>query len=225
MRPLLVSIEGINGVGKTYLTQHLLPLLPGPVMALDGFTERARSDKPDLGRAILRALITDSDADPFLRSGHPGAETLLLLAIKTYDWEEHCEPALHCGKIVIEGRSLHSIATYQALILDAHSDQGPLKEALELIDLARAWRPMPDLTLLVLDRVEAAIARLERREGRSCTADERHMHHRADRLYRALAAADPDHIRIVDLATLTTEQAVRRMQALIAERSTAGPPS
>lgn len=217
---MLVSVEGINGVGKTYLTRHLLPRLTNAV-ALEGFTERAHSDVPGLGREILRALAAESKADPFLRSGHPGAETLFLLAIKTYDWEEHCEPALDAGRIVIEGRSLHSIATYQALILDSRSDQGAYNEALDLLELAAGWRPMPDLTLLVLDHVEAAIARLERREGRSCTLDERRMHHRADRLYRALAAADPDRIKTVDRTTNTPEQAVQQMQALISDRAAA----
>lgn len=218
MTPLLVSVEGVNGVGKTYLTRLVVPHFAGEILALEGFTERSRSEMPDLGREMIRALMTESGGDPFLRSGHPGTETLLLLAIKAYDWERYCRPALASGQIVIEGRSVHSTAIYQALIMNPGNDRKARAEAAGLLELAATWRPLPDLTLLVLDQVESAIARLERRDGRHCTPEERWMHHRADRLYRQMATADPGRFEIVDLAREGTHLAVEQMVSAIRRR-------
>jgi dTMP kinase len=216
---LLISIEGINGVGKTYLTRRLLAEFPEAVV-LDGFSERARARCVDLGRLLLDALIADAGGDPFLRSGHPAAETLLLLAIKSHDWEARCLPALRAGRPVLEGRSLHSVATYQALILHSDDDRLALDEAHAILDLARRWRPLPDLTVLILDNVDAAIARLEHRDQTRCGPDQRRMHLRADRLYRQLAAADPRRIKTVDRTEHTAAQTVETIRVLIADHLT-----
>ena len=54
---LLVSVEGINGVGKSHLTHHAvkkgLEGALGEVICLDGFSQRSRSAEKDLGRRIL----------------------------------------------------------------------------------------------------------------------------------------------------------------------------
>jgi dTMP kinase len=197
----LISVEGISGVGKTTLTRPFVELLRREgqrVTSLDGFSERTASSEHDLGRDILRALISAADGDRFLRGGHPAAETLLLLAIKTFDYERYCLPALHDGCVVIEGRSLHSIAVYQSLILHADNDHQAFAEAQEILRHGARWRPLPDVTLLITDDVTTAIDRLQRRDAIRCTAAERYLHHRASSLFAKLADADTARIRVID---------------------------
>jgi dTMP kinase len=83
-RSLLMSVEGITGVGKTYLTNRAVEAIDDEPLRLDGFSQRA-SASPGLGEALFLALREASAGDPFLRSGTPMAEALILLAIKRYD--------------------------------------------------------------------------------------------------------------------------------------------
>src|SRR5260370_21212237 len=106
----LVSIEGISGVGTTYLTSRLVSA--GEVAAIGEFSERLSSDAGTLGDELLHALITEAHGEHFLRSGHPGTETLLLIAVKAFDYDQ-CLPLLPQGRTVVEGRSLDSIAVHQ----------------------------------------------------------------------------------------------------------------
>src|SRR5438309_735020 len=103
-RGLLVSVEGITGVGKTYLTSRAFEALDDKPLVLDGFSRRA-PERPELGQALLRALREASGTDPFLRGGTPLAEALLLLAmaIKRHDLDMVI-PVLSAGRAVIEGR-------------------------------------------------------------------------------------------------------------------------
>ena len=223
-RGTLVSIEGLSGVGKTYLTQQLLASLPpaqAPVV-LEAFTQRRTGT--DLGRSLLRALITASGGDRFLRGGHPHSETLLLLAVKLHDFETS-RATLDAGHTVIEGRSLHSTATYQALIVEHHDDRA-LTLARRILTDAAVWRPLPDLTVIITDDPAAALRRAEQRDHEPPTPEQRQLHLRAAALFELLAHDDPDHVRILDRRRTDTENAVATLSRWITEapqRSWANP--
>ncbi len=224
----LISVEGISGAGKTTLTGPLAGLLRGQgqrVLSLEGFAQRAGAAGHDLGRDILRALTGAAAGDPFLRGGHPATETLLLLAVKTYDYEHHCAPALRDGCLVIEGRSLHTTAVYQSLILCPGDDRQALTEAHAILKLAAHFRPLPDLTLLLADDVSACIGRLERRDQRRCPPGQRRLHHRADWLFTQLARADPTRVRVIDRRHADRDTAVGQMLAAITRTLLDGDPS
>ncbi|MGH8887776.1 MAG: thymidylate kinase [Egibacteraceae bacterium] len=202
-RGALVSIEGISGVGKTFLTDRLETLATDGqqgadprVVTIEAFSQRLTDHSPTVGRRILRALAAEAEGDFFLRAGHPRSETLLLLAVKMHDYES-CLLPLRQGCLVVEGRSLHSVAVYQSLIL--HPDDPPqaLAEARAILELAGQWRPLPDLTILLIDDVTAAIRRAEQRDNKRFTDEERLMHHQAAVLFeqtrRRRSGAVPRH--------------------------------
>lgn len=73
-RGRLISIEGLNGVGKTYLTSRVVDAASErgqPPLVVEEFSRRADGGS-DLGRRLLRTLITASDGERFLRAGSPG---------------------------------------------------------------------------------------------------------------------------------------------------------
>ncbi|GAA5210797.1 nucleoside/nucleotide kinase family protein [Streptomyces thinghirensis] len=80
----LISAEGLNGVGKTYLTNRAVEAIETKPLMLDEFSQRANR-RPGLGEALLQSLREASAGDPFLRGGTPMAEALLLMAIKRHD--------------------------------------------------------------------------------------------------------------------------------------------
>ncbi|MGH4013762.1 MAG: dTMP kinase [Pseudonocardiaceae bacterium] len=196
----LISIEGLNGVGKTYLTARVLQAAHDhgqqPPLVIEEFSRRTDNDT-DLGRHLLRALVTASRGERFLRAGFPKSETLLLLAIKIHDYEAAL-PALRAGHTVIEGRSLHSTAVYQSLIMNPDDDEAALTIAEQILHSASGWRPLPDLTIVLTDDVEAAVSRAEARDGVTYTAEQWRLHHRAAALFERLATTDPGHVRLLD---------------------------
>jgi dTMP kinase len=213
----LIAIEGVSGVGKTHLTAALLAKYPAetrPVL-LEEFSQRPAGPDRDLGRDLLRVLIAAADGDPFLRGGHPRAETLLLLAIKTFDYES-CLEALAQGRTVIEGRSLHTIAVYQSLILHPDDDAAAYAQAHTILDHAARWRPLPDLTIHLCDDVTAAVRRAEDRDRMRFTAEHWRLHHRAAALFDRLAAEDPDAMPTIDLRMASSREIVAAIRALVA---------
>jgi dTMP kinase len=194
-RGALVSVEGISGVGKTYLTTRLLR--DGAFTAISEFSERLNASSGALGHQILHALADEARGEHFLRSGHPGTETVLLIAVKTFDFEQ-CQPLLATGRTVIEGRSLDSIAVYQSLISHPDDAGQAAAEARQILALAARWRPLPDLTILLTNDVGVAVGRAEPRDSRPFTAEQRTLHERAAGMFLVLAADDPARFCVID---------------------------
>ncbi len=222
-RGMLVSVEGVTGVGKTYLTAQLR--YPGQGAAAAVMVEEfsRRPAQGELGHDLLHALVTAAHGDPFLRGGRPAAETLLLLAIKTYDYEARCVPALRRGQLVLEGRSLHCIAAYQSLILHPADDQQAYDEMWAILDIAAQWRPMPDLTFLITDDINAAIERAEHRDRITFTPEHRRLHYRVAVLLDQLANDAPDTVIVIDRRHLDNDDAITLMRIRIGERERALP--
>jgi hypothetical protein len=63
-------------------------------------------------------------------------------------------PALRAGRTVIKGRSRHSTAVYQSLIMKPE-DNDALLLAEQILGSASRWRPLPDLTIVITDDVDA----------------------------------------------------------------------
>jgi dTMP kinase len=211
-RGALVSVEGITGSGKTYLTCQLTANLTAAgchATAIDDFSARRDSAGPDLGREFLHALTSASGGDRYLRGGHLHAETLLLLAIKTYDYEASTRRAVR-GQLILEGRSIDTIAVYQSVLMHP-GDAAALDQAREILRLASIWRPLPDLTILIADEPSTALRRASDRDQRPFTGDEQRIEHRADALYRQLAAENPARIRVLNRPDCDTATAIRIM--------------
>jgi dTMP kinase len=214
----LISVEGITGVGKTYLTSRAVETLDDKPLMLEGFSRRA-PERPELGEALLRALREASGRDPFLRGGTPMAEALLLLAIKRHDLDTVI-PELSSGRTVVEGRSIDTTAACQALLLHPGAPDAALDEAVALLDLAASFRPLPDLTILVTDDASAAVERAQRRDNRIFTPEQATFMHEACVLYERLAATDPARYRVVDRRSAGEHEAAEQIRAWIHDART-----
>jgi dTMP kinase len=197
----LVSVEGLNGVGKTYLTGRVVDTLSTrgqrPPLVLEEFSRRHIDAESDVGRRLLKTLVSASGGERFLRGGLPRSETLLLLAVKMHDYET-IVAELGAGRTVVEGRSIHSTAVYQSLILHPDDDAAAFETANCILDMAAGWRPLPDVTIMLTDDVTAAVGRAEQRNGEPFTAEQWRMHRRAASLFERLVETDLEHIRVLD---------------------------
>ncbi|OII66349.1 MULTISPECIES: thymidylate kinase [unclassified Streptomyces] len=192
----LISAEGLNGVGKTYLTNRAVEAIETKPLMLDEFSQRANG-RPGLGEALLQSLREASAGDPFLRGGTPMAEALLLMAIKRHDLDTIL-PDLARGQTVVEGRSVDTTAVCQALLLHPDDPDAALKTAVDLLGLAASYRPLPDLTILVTDDASKALERAQRRDRCVFTDEQAEFMRGACVLFERLAATDPVRYRVVD---------------------------
>jgi dTMP kinase len=194
-----VALEGINGVGKSYLAGKAARLLGDQCVPL--------VELPDSPPRLLPRVITDALAaggDPFLRSGCPRTETLLLAALQVH---RHETTTVGAGQVVLEDRGPHSVAVYQAAVLAGEAaDPGEtFAEARSLLDLMARWRPLPGRTILLVDGPATCQRRFEERLRRPARPSEITLMERAAELYDRFAAALPHQFEVVDRRCLDAD--------------------
>ena len=210
-RPLWVSVEGINGVGKTNAVQATAAALGLRCLLLDELTDQSADTLP--GR-VIAALA--SGGDVFLRAGHPVVETLALLALKFREVERLGPERLDGVDVIVEDRGVDSVAVYQGAILHAEHRATPARAVAEqVLATARRWRRMPDATILLTGDRDVCTARFADRIGRELTARDLEVIEQADQLYRELAAAEPDRYTVIDVTGHGPEETGKAVEAVV----------
>ncbi|WP_328384509.1 hypothetical protein OHQ88_33790 (plasmid) [Micromonospora zamorensis] len=210
--PLWVSIEGINGVGKTTAARAVTANLGARCVLLDELTDSS-------GAALhgrVMAALTDN-GDPFLRTGHPVVETLALFALQLGKAERLAGRDLTGVNVIIEDRGVDSVAVYQAAILCAqHADSAADVVAKLVLSGFRRWRRISDATILLTGDPEECSRRFTDRIGRSLTTEDLHLLAQIDTLYRMAAADDPDRYILLDVAGMSQAQTADAVGEIVA---------
>ena len=184
----LITIEGLDGAGKTTLASGLVAALRERGIDAHALREPGGVALAERVRAVVK--------DPELRVG-ARAEALLYAAARAQLVEEALRPLLDAGAWVVLDRFLDSSLAYQgagrALGIDA----------VRAINLFGTGGLQPDRTLLL--RIDPVQGRA-RQAGRGEAPDR--LEREADAFFRTvataydeLAAAEPQRIRVLD-ATL-----------------------
>jgi dTMP kinase len=177
---VLISVEGVDGAGKTTLVAGLAEALGAVVLREPGGT--AVSER-------VRELL----ADPALEMD-PRTEALLYAAARAQLVAEELRPLLADGATVIVDRFVDSSLAYQG------AARGLGVEAIRALNEFGTGGLRPDRTLLL--RVDPALAR-ERIADRAADRLEREdvaFFATVADAYDALAAAEPDRIAVIDAA-------------------------
>lgn len=182
-----ISIEGGEGVGKS--TQ---------IKALADAVERAgfevvitREPGGTEGAEAIRELLLGGSADRWLSR----AEALLFAAARSDHVEKLIRPSLGAGKWVISDRFVDSSRAYQS------GGSGIDDDVIMTIHGIGSDGFLPDRTLvLILDADEAARRAAERDANRPDRIGGRasDYHGRVDAAFRAIAAKEPERVRLVD---------------------------
>ena len=181
----LITIEGLDGAGKTTLADALVPALAARGADVELLRERGGVELSELIRAVVK--------DPSLRVDPP-AEALLYAAARAQLCAERVAPLLERGRWVLLDRFVDSSLAYQG------AGRGLGMEAVRAINELGTGGLRPDRTLLLRvddgtrDRRQAvrgeAPDRLELEDevffGAIATA------------YDRLAEAEPERIRVLD---------------------------
>jgi dTMP kinase len=183
---LLITIEGIDGSGKSTLVSALRESLAGldPV-----FTREPGSTW--VGDAVRRAIAERAD---------PVTEALLFVADHAAHLATVVRPALDEGRLVISDRYTDSRYAYQAVMLEGKVPDPPgwLRAVHE------GWTIVPDRTFLLLIPVEEAVRRLPAEKQREHFEDGPFLE-KVQGNYLALAGAEPARFVAVD-ALLPAEE-------------------
>lgn len=200
MRPQLpwVSLEGVNGVGKTRLAQNVSATLGDGCVCLSELPDAAAGTLP---AAVIAALRGHGDL--FMRTGSPLTEMMLLSALQVHRWESLA--ASPPARLVLEDRGPYSVAVYQAAIFAGDGDSVTM--AMRILDLIAGWRPLPTITLLLRDDPDRCLRQFEQRIDRSASSDERQLMARASDLYLQMAAAAPGGVTVIDRTGLSEQEA------------------
>jgi dTMP kinase len=184
----LITIEGLDGAGKTTLASGLVDALRARGVDAHALREPGGVALAERVRAVVK--------DPGLRVG-ARAEALLYAAARAQLVEEALQPLLHAGAWVVLDRFLDSSLAYQG------AGRGLGIDAVRSINRFGTGGLEPDRTLLL--RIDPAAGRA-RQAGRGEAPDR--LEREADAFFAAvaaaydeLAAAEPERWIVLD-ATL-----------------------
>jgi dTMP kinase len=181
VRGRLITIEGLDGAGKTTLCQGIAAALPDARLLREpGGVELSER---------IRALVKD----PALEVD-PRAEALLYAAARAQLVASLVRPLLDAGTTVLLDRFVDSSLAYQG------AGRALGGEAVRAINDFGTSGLVPDVTLLL--RIDPAAGRA-RQAGRGEAPDRLELEHEAffekiARAYDKLAAAEPQRIRVLD---------------------------
>lgn len=149
----LVSIEGIDGAGKTtliegYENNNGLKDLYG-----DSVFTSEPNDSSWLGRVVREAIGQDKKHIP------PMAVFFLFLSEHANHVDNVVRPSLKNGKLVICDRYIDSRYAYQSYELRDKVDQDTLSWIRDIQE--QKWTEIPDLTIIIDVPVEVSMSRCE----------------------------------------------------------------
>ncbi len=186
-RGRLITLEGIEGSGKSTQIRHL-----AKVLTQRGYRvlQTREPGGTATAEAIRHILLTASSKEPVT----PKAEALLILAARCQHVTHLIRPALRRGTVVLCDRFADSTLAYQGFArgLDLHW----LRAANEVATGGLT----PDLTLVLDLPVSVGLARRQADRGQQNRLDREteRFHRKVRRGFLALAAQEPGRMRIVD---------------------------
>jgi dTMP kinase len=181
----LVTIEGLDGAGKTTLAVALEAALA------DRGVDAVLLREP--GGVELSERLRGLVKDPELRIGGP-AEALLYAAARAQLVEERVRPLLEAGHWVLLDRFVDSSLAYQGAARGLGIDR------VRALNLIATGDLVPDRTLLLALDPAAGRARLAGRndEPDRLEAEDAEFFERVARAYEQLAREEPERMRVID---------------------------
>jgi len=197
----LLTIEGLDGAGKTTLAAGLVSALAARGVEAVLLREPGGVELSERVRALVK--------DPALRVGGP-AEALLYAAARAQLVEERVRPLLGEGSWVLLDRFVDSSLAYQG------AARGLGVDRVRELNLFATGGLVPDRTLLLALDPAAGRARLAGRgeEPDRLEAEDAAFFARVAAAYDDLAREEPERIRVIDAGGAEPEVLAAALAAL-----------
>jgi dTMP kinase len=201
MRGAFISLEGVEGVGKS------------TNVAFTADAVRRAGYEVVTTREPGGTQLGERVRDWILNGDHgvlsPEIETLLMFAARARHLDELIRPALAAGRWVVCDRFTDATFAYQG---GGRGASRALIEALET-EIQKGLRP--DLTLLLDAPLDVGTSRIGDRTPDHFERERRPFFERVRAAYLSLASQYPDRIKIVD-AALSLQEVQRQIEVEIA---------
>jgi dTMP kinase len=184
MPGMFVTLEGVEGTGKSTLTARLISDLIELGIPAIATREPGGSS---IG-APIRALLLDPD----LPALNPHTEALLFAADRAQHVAELITPALDDGKIVICDRYIDSSAAYQGVGRDLGVDE------IRRISLWGTQNRIPDLTILIDLNPRIGLTRKTGDEVNRMEQQKLAFHETVREALLRFARLEPDRFFVID---------------------------
>ena len=215
MRGILVTLEGIDGSGKTTALRIISCEL---IEALGNrsFVFTAEPTSSQAGEVLRRVHLSGKQAleTHEISTVRRMEEMLLFMADHANHLAETIIPALKKGDVVISDRYADSTAAYQGVTL-----REIVPDPVSWIrDLYRPWNIIPDRTLLFTLDPALAVKRIRSRTGTDNDVEkfERETFLReVDCIFRLLAKSEPDRFVLIDASRKIEDVAGDALEAII----------
>jgi dTMP kinase len=209
VKGLLITLEGIDGSGKSTVAQCALGLVKTmPERRLVLTTEPTTGE---VGR-ILRAELARAGGDESSPAQRM-QELFLFMADHAHHLTKVVLPSLEAGAIVLSDRYADSTAAYQGVTL-----RGIVPDPVSWIQsIYRPWNLRPDKTLLFVVDPQVALQRIQSRRGRE-KFDNLNFLRSVDENFRRMAALEPERFVQIDAeqdAEKVAEEAIKAILDLI----------
>jgi len=177
--PVLITLEGIDGTGKSTLHAALAE----PLADLNPLFTR-EPGATWVGDSVRRVIAEQTD---------PVTEALLFVADHAAHLATVIRPALAQGRLIISDRYTDSRYAYQSVTLEGIVPQ-PMAW---LRSLHNGWTIVPDKTFLFIIPLDAALERLTAKNGRE-HFERKEILEKVQKNYLELTRADPSRFVIID---------------------------
>ena len=212
MKGLLITLEGIDGSGKSTAAKHIASRLA------ETMPERrlVLTAEPTTGQVghILRAELAKACGDETKPSAASRMQELFLfMADHAHHLTKIVLPSLQAGAMVLSDRYADSTAAYQGVTL-----KGIVPDPVSWIQsIYRPWNLCPDKTLLFVVDPHAALQRMQSRRGRE-KFERLEFLRTVDENFRHMAALEPERFVEIDAgqdAENVAEEAIKAILNLI----------
>ena len=200
-RGRFLSLEGGEGVGKSTQARALAAALQARDIEVVLTREPGGSD----GAEAIRELLLSGADERF------GAESeaLLFAAARADHVRKTIRPAIEAGQWVVSDRFLDSSLAYQG------GAGGLGIDAVRSINAFALGEILPDRTLVLLASEGSARARARDGEGSDRIGGRPDEYHRkVETAFRAIAAQEPDRVRLIDASGAPEEVTERLLSAI-----------
>jgi len=190
IRGLFITFEGMDGSGKTTQMHRLAARLRGLGRTV---LETAEPGGTPIGMKIRRILLDAANQEL-----SPTTEVLLYFASRSQNVDEWIAAALDRGEVVLSDRFTDSSLVYQGC------GRNLGVETIVALERIACRGLKPKLTLLVDIDAETSLARARTRNLAQPHCETRmddqsiEFHRKVYEAYHALAAREPERVRVVD---------------------------
>ena len=187
---VFITFEGMDGSGKTTQMHRLAERLRAQGRSV---LETVEPGGPPIAQKIRRILLDSANQEL-----SPTTEILLYFASRAQNVDEWINPALARGEIVLSDRFTDSSLAYQGV------GRGLGIDTVTALDRIACRGLKPDLTILVDVDAEASLARARARNEAQPHCETRmddqalDFHLKVHKAYHALAASEPERVKVVD---------------------------